>query len=101
MITLVEHYNHIGHEINESFANYGKHDREVYCKKLHKIYEPLKKDCESCEYYYGWMMGHGHVCRWPDVTTDGEIEKHILHEDRQKEMMRVSQLISEGVLQKG
>ncbi|WP_462393912.1 hypothetical protein [Mitsuokella multacida] len=101
-IRKVRHMNWIGHEINESLRfGYPRSDREIYCKKLHKITEPLKKDCDSCAYFAGWMMGHGLECDWDDVSEDESQERHIPHEDVRKEMMRVSELIKKGILKMG
>lgn len=100
------HLNNIGHEINESLRfGYPVSDREIYCKKLHKITEPLKRDCDNCPYLAGWMMGHGHVCVWDDIRDEAsEVEpkmRLIQHEDARKEMRRGSKLIEKGILKKG
>lgn len=100
MFGLVTHYNKIGHEINESLENYGTTDREIYCRKLHKITEPKRKDCESCPYFNGLMQGHGHECVWEDGYYVGEEEKVIEHKDRNAEFLRASQLIDEGYLKR-
>lgn len=97
MKKLVYHHNLIGHEINESneyFAN-DPLDREVYCRKLHIITEPLGKDCEKCQYFAGLEQGYGHECAWDDVE---DTELVINHEDRYKEYERVDKLIKTGVL---
>ena len=85
-VKLVSHHNLIGHEINESMEKYGVSDREIYCKRLHKITEPLAEDCDNCPYFDGFLMGHGHEC---------------VHEDAKKEFIRVSQLIDQGWIKKG
>lgn len=101
MIQLTVHYNKIGHEINESLAYYPNADREVYCKKLHKVCVPMAVDCDNCQYCNGYMQGYGHECVWEDQVPNGQTEQVVNWEDRNKEMMRVSQLIDEGVLKKG
>lgn len=101
-IKQVYHQNLIGHEINESIQEeYDSKDREIFCKKLHKITEPDEKDCDSCPYFAGFMMGHGHECVWEDVIDTDEDTKIIPHQDARKEMYRVSKLIDEGILKKG
>lgn len=104
---MVRHYNYIGHDINLSLDDYPASDREVYCKKLHKIYEPLWEDCKNCPHFGGWMQGQGHECVWDDVAPyktnnpQAILDYVVEHKDRHKEFMRVSKLIDEGVLQKG
>lgn len=100
-IREIVHHNFIGHEINESIANYGKSDREIYCKKLHKITEPMAKDCDDCPYFEGFMQGYGHDCAWLDSAETDQVEKFIPHDKIKDEMMRVSQLIDDGYISKG
>lgn len=101
-VKIVNHLNFIGHEINESLQeDYPTSDREIFCKKLHKITEPTEEDCETCPYYSGWMSGHGHECRWEDVIDITEDTVYITHDKRHEEMLRVSKLIDEGVIKKG
>lgn len=101
----IYHTNLIGHEINESVSEgYDSSDREIYCKKLHKIFEPNAGDCEKCSYFAGRAMGHGIECKWEDVPDEeypDSDEKVIHHKDRRKEMLRVSELIDKGILKKG
>lgn len=96
----VRHHNLIGHEIGISFSfGYPDSDREVFCKRLHKI--TAEPDCSGCPYLLSFEMGHGYECVWDDIP-DGEFQERVIkHEDRQKEFERVSKLIEEGVLQKG
>lgn len=106
MMLLVRHYNLIGHEINESLNEHPASDREVYCKRFHTIKEPDIDDCVNCPYYGGVMGGYGHECVWEDewdlpYYDDMEISKAVKWEDRQKELLRVSNLIDKGVLKKG
>ena len=98
----VWHNNFIGHEINESLQlELPTSDREVYCRKLNKITEPLKKDCDNCPYMGGWMMGNGHCCKWKDVPPeDGGDEVYIPHDQRRQEMLRVNKLVDQGILEK-
>ena len=100
-IKQVYHLNSIGHEINNSVRfNYPKSDREIYCKKYHKITEPTAKMCDNCPYFAGTMMGHGIECKWDDVIEEGD-EKLIPHNRVHDEFLRVSQLIDKGILKKG
>lgn len=102
----VYHLNQIGHEINESLNHdYPSSDREIFCKKLHKITEPLQKDCSTCPYFAGLMMGHGHECKWEDVVDEDYneeqfVEKVVPHQDVKKELYRVSKLIDQGIIKK-
>lgn len=94
---IVYHHNFIGHEINESLEYYADDvlDREVYCRKMHQVKEPLEKECMTCPYFAGLMQGHGHECAWEDCV---EIEHTVQHEDRYKEYERVDKLIKTGKL---
>lgn len=96
---LVYHHNLIGHEINESLAYFAADvfDREIYCRKKHQVLEPLKKDCDGCPYFAGFMQGHGHECAWEDVN---EAEYTVSHEDRYKEYERVDRLMKQGIIEK-
>lgn len=101
----VYHLNQIGHEINESLTNdYPSSDREIFCKRLHKITEPMQKDCSTCPYFAGLMMGYGHECKWEDVVDEGDegqfVEKLVPHQDVKKELYRVSKLIDQGIIKK-
>lgn len=102
-IRKIIHLNLIGHEINESLnKDAPSSDREVFCKKLHKVTEPLAKDCENCEYFAGLMMGYGHACAWEDdYPSDAPDEKIVPHGERMSEMLRVSKLIDQNVIRKG
>ena len=100
-VKLVYHQNAIGHEINESLENnYPISDREIFCKRLHKITEPNAEDCDACPYFAGWMMGHGIECKWEDTIDINLDEKFIPHEKVREEMIRVSKLIDEGIIEK-
>lgn len=103
MIAEVRHYNKIGNEINISLnSDKLSSDREVYCKKLHTIKEPDISDCTNCPYFGGLMQGYGHECVWNDEVVDEyDAEKVIQWKDRNKEFLRVSKLIDEGILTKG
>ncbi len=92
---LVYHHNYIGHEINESLEYHADDvfDREVYCRKMHQVKEPLEKECMTCPYFAGVMQGHGHECGWEDCV---EAEYVVRHEDRYKEYERVDKLIKLG-----
>ena len=92
MLKKVRHHNLIGHEINISLdmCSDDKSDREIYCRKLHAIVEPLMKDCESCPYLSGIEQGNGIECTWEDECEDDYV---VFHEDRFKEYKRVDRLI--------
>ena len=100
--TEVIHYNKIGHEINISLSGYPSSDREVYCKRLHKVTEPMENDCVNCPYFSGLMQGYGHECVWEDyVESSFDFETAIKHDNRNKEFLRVDRLIKQGILQRG
>lgn len=96
---LVYHHNLIGHEINESLEYFADDvfDREIYCRKNHRVMEPLKKDCNGCPCFAGFEQGHGHECAWVDVPLDEHV---VRHEDRYKEYERVDKLIKLGVIKR-
>lgn len=101
-IKQVYHVNLIGHEINESLqGNYPRSDREIFCKRQHKITEPDFDDCDKCPYFAGTAMGHGIECKWEDVIDVKLDEKVIQHSQVRDELRRVSKLIDDGVLKKG
>ena len=101
-VKLVYHQNSIGHEINESLQNnYPTSDREIFCKKYHKIWEPTAEACKNCPYFSGTMLGHGIECKWEDTIDINLDDKFIPHDLRQQELIRVSKLIDEGIIQKG
>lgn len=101
-VMVIHHMNAIGHEINESLEQgYPASDREIFCKKLHKVTEPNASDCETCPYFSGWMQGHGIECAWEDASMFKDTEVFVPHEDAQKELLRVSKLIDEGIIKKG
>lgn len=107
---IVYHHNLIEEEINESYARHPDVDGEeyvgrmIYCKKLHKLTEPLAVDCNACPYFAGFMQGHGHECAWEDVLEAPYVQgdEMVIHwEDREKELQRVSELIEKGVIPYG
>ena len=101
-IKQVNHLNYIGHHINESLQlGMPQSDREIFCKRLHAIKEPTNEDCQDCPHFAGFMMGYGHNCYWEDVVPVENEEEIIPYDDRQKELMRVSQLIDKGYIQRG
>ena len=99
MNKLIKHHNLIGHEINESLQYLADNplDREIYCRRLHTVKEPLEADCANCPCFAGLEQGHGHECAWEDIGTQDLI---IQHEDRYREFERVDKLIKSGVLSK-
>ena len=114
MLKTIRHKNWIETEINYS-QFLPSSSRQVYCRKLHKITEPQLNDCSSCSCYHGVMMGKGHECIWEDVVpddlndtengtftnrnTDREA-REIEWKQRTAELLRVSQLIDQGILKK-
>lgn len=102
---LVYHRNWIEEEINESYNNHpdtsnGYSGRMVYCKRRHAVIEPMEEDCNGCPHFAGFMQGYGHECAWEDTMTEGD-SKDINWVDRNKELLRVSQLIDDGFIKKG
>jgi hypothetical protein len=97
MNQLIHHHNLIGHEINESLEHLADDplDREVYCRRLHTVKEPLEVDCAICPCFAGLEQGHGHECAWEDIGTQDII---IQHKDRYREFERVDKLIKMGLL---
>ena len=97
---LIRHINLLGHEINESLQEgYPESDREVYCKRLHAVKEPDEEDCVGCPHFGGLGQGRAHECVWEEpVDISSELERIIPHENRYKEMERVSQMIEMGVV---
>lgn len=95
----VIHYNKIGHEINESVINYPDSDRTVYCRQQHSILPPELDRCMKCPLFYDSMGAYGVACKWDDNTPRRTVL--VKHEDRQKELLRVSKLMDEGILPKG
>ena len=94
---LISHHNLIGHEINDSLSNYMDDplDRTIYCRKLHQVLEPTKKECKNCPCLSGVEQGNGIECSWDDVL---ENEHVVEHKDRYKEYERVDILIKQGQL---
>lgn len=106
---IVWHRNWIEDEINISLEKHpdtpnGYIGRSVFCKKFHKITEPLAEDCNDCPYFAGLMQGWGHECAWEDVMDDKYIDGDTLDipwESRHSELRRVSRLIDKGIIRKG
>ena len=92
MLKPVRHHNLIGREINESLELYPDkpEDREIYCRMLHAIVEPQRKDCENCPFLSGIEQGNGIECTWPDECEEDHV---VRHEDRFKEFERVDKMI--------
>lgn len=95
----VIHYNKIGHEINESINEYPNFDRTIYCRQLHTVATPELNRCLNCPLFYDSMGAFGIACRWDDAIKSKSVV--IPHDDCQKEFMRVSKLMDDGILQKG
>ncbi|WP_101773779.1 hypothetical protein [Peptostreptococcus faecalis] len=100
----VLHLNFIGNDINLSLSgNYPESDREIYCRRYHKIWSPTAKACEKCGYLQSWMQGSGLACECYDyVEKDSENPEMMIieHKNRKKELLRVSELIEKGKLKK-
>ncbi len=105
----ITHRNWIEEEINESLEHHpdvpeGYVGRMIFCKKRHEILEPMPEDYDNCSYFAGFMQGHGHECVWDDdlsLQENCDGERDILWEDREREMMRVSHMIADGMIKKG
>ena len=101
MTKLINHINKIEDDINY-IIDMPKSNREIYCKRLHTITEPQRKDCVNCPYFNGLAGGFGIECMWEDVSyPDEPIDVIVPHSERFDEMMRVSKMIDFGVLTKG
>ena len=102
-VKQVYHQNMIDHEINHSLEKNSESSkgREVFCKKNHKVMEPLEKDCSNCPYFAGWMQGYGHECVWEDVIDASQDVKVIPQNQARQELYRVSKLIDQGIIKKG
>lgn len=101
-VKQVYHVNLIGHEINESISkDYPKSDREIFCKRYHRITEPNAEDCKKCPYFSGTALGHGIECKWEDVIDINQDEVVIPHDSIREEFKRVSKLIDQGIIKKG
>lgn len=94
----VIHYNKIGHEINESVTDYSNSDRTIYCRQHHTILSPGLKRCANCPLFYDSMGAYGVACKWDDVNPRNMIV--VPHKNCQKEFLRVSQLMDEGLLKR-
>lgn len=98
----IRHLNYISGDINYvAQSDSPDISREIYCKRLHKICEPLEQDCASCPYFGGLMQGYGHECIWQDLVPVETEEWTVYPEDVDKELLRVSQLIDKGYVKKG
>lgn len=76
-----------------------ENDTTVYCKRLHKLekLEKLQEKCFECPYFYGTLQGSGVECGWEDSTT----EPIVAVTNPQKELLRVSKMIDDDIIQKG
>ena len=101
-IKTITHYNFLGANIND-LAKYGavSSDYTVYCKRAHAIKSPTLDDCNNCPYSGGFMNGEGYECIWEDVNPVEVNELYVYPNDKQKEYMRVSKLIDEGLIERG
>ena len=98
-IKTIPHINHIADHIN--YLGDDPRKFEVYCKRAHRVYAPTTEECHACPYYGGFAGGYGHECVWEDCVPIEEITSTIAWEDRNKEFIRVSQLIDNGLIKKG
>ena len=99
---LVIHLNFYGQEINQSFQNGEPNSvRAIFCKKQHKVCNVWEK-CQTCPYLADWMQGNGIGCAWEDWVDDSTPEgTEVFVNNPQKEFLRVSKLIDQGILKKG
>ena len=81
--------------------NYADTNGNVYCRKLHKIITISDEatseiDCTQCPLFFGSLQGQGVECVWDDAT------EYMVHGASRptKELLRVSQLIDNGILKK-
>lgn len=83
------------HNLTRLIYNDNPLERTIYCRKIHSVIEPTKKECENCACLSGLEQGNGIECSWLDVVG----EEHVVqHEDRYKEYERVNNLIKQGIL---
>lgn len=98
---VISHLNYISQNINDSVEQSALiHEREIYCRKLHAITEPLVDDCMNCPCFGGLLQGNGHECIWEDILPAETGEWEVFPYDKQKELLRVSKLIDKGYIQK-
>jgi len=73
---------------------------EIYCRKKHKLYVPKIEDCTKCKYLAGLGQGHALECAWEDIPPYKGNIRLIEWQDRKLELMRVTELIEEGIIKK-
>ena len=73
---------------------------EVYCRKLHTIKNIKELPCKDCPCFFGYLFGKGVQCYWEDYSPVEELERIIPYEDRNKEMLRVAELIDKKIIPK-
>ena len=92
MSVILENVNHF---------NYMTKDGKVFCKRLGKVWKiaPEYKDCDKCPYLFGSLQGQGVECIWKDIKPASPCGHYVY--DPQEECLRVSELITNGILEKG
>lgn len=83
--------------VHQNFIKEG--DSSVYCKKNHKIEKltKLQNQCFDCPYFYGTLQGAGVECGWEDTSA----EPIVAVTNPQRELLRVSKMIDDDIIQKG
>lgn len=71
----------------------------VYCKKLGKVINLDYKDCNTCDYCFGSLQGQGVECMWEDSINNQSSIVTVTNPN--KEFLRVSKLIDDGIIKKG
>lgn len=81
--------------------NYMNGNGRIFCKRQDKVRKvaPEYKDCDKCPYLFGSLQGQGVECMWEDIKPDSPCGHYVY--DPQEECLRVSKLISNGILEKG
>ena len=75
--------------------------RELFCKREHKLVSASIDKCEKCPYFKSAGQGDVIICVWEDRPPAAGITRVIPHSEIRDEFLRVSALIDEGIVQKG
>lgn len=92
--TLVKHVNKVSGWENSK-------QREIFCKKEHKVVPADISKCEKCPYFATSGQGEAIICGWEDLPPAVGTTKVISQSDNTSELYRVSELIDAGILKKG
>lgn len=86
---------------NVNHFNYVTKSGKVFCKRQNRVRKitPEYKGCDKCPYLFGSLQGQGVECMWEDIKPDSPFGNYVY--DPQEEYLRVSELITNGILEKG